>query len=304
MKIAVHGYGGFGREVVPVSDPRDLPHRLSDFDLLVVRDGPFAVTGKLSTPLAGLCVPVLAAACAADANANPNVVAVITTPLIAPMLDGRLAVAVAERPDEAHGALHVALAAIMGEQRRQTIVHPTALVHPSAFVSPTGVEIGAGAEVGPFCYIGPGVVIEEGARLHARVTLGTDGFNCGVVGGRRRPYPSVGGVRIKAFANLLPGVVVSCAVFGGETVIGEEAMIDANASISHDVQIGRRATVCALASILGRAVVEDGAYIGPSAVVRNGFRVGAGAKVGMGAVVTKDVAPGVTVKGVPAAPIS
>ena len=46
--------------------------------------------------------------------------------------------------------------------------------------------------------------------------------------------------------------------------------------------------------------VEDGASIGSGAVVLGGVRVGAGALVGAGAVVTRDVAPGATVAGVPA----
>ncbi len=47
-------------------------------------------------------------------------------------------------------------------------------------------------------------------------------------------------------------------------------------------------------------VVERRATIGSGAVVLGGVRVGAGALVGAGAVVTRDVAPGATVRGVPA----
>ena len=47
-------------------------------------------------------------------------------------------------------------------------------------------------------------------------------------------------------------------------------------------------------------VVERGATIGSGAVVLGGVRVGAHALVGAGAVVTRDVAPGEVVRGVPA----
>jgi acetyltransferase-like isoleucine patch superfamily enzyme len=47
-------------------------------------------------------------------------------------------------------------------------------------------------------------------------------------------------------------------------------------------------------------VVERGASIGSGAVILCGVRIGEGAIVGAGAVVTKDVAPGSTVTGVPA----
>ena len=47
-------------------------------------------------------------------------------------------------------------------------------------------------------------------------------------------------------------------------------------------------------------LLERGASIGSGAIVLGGVAIGAGALVGAGAVVTKDVAPGETVAGVPA----
>ena len=49
-----------------------------------------------------------------------------------------------------------------------------------------------------------------------------------------------------------------------------------------------------------RTVVEHGASLGSGVVIMGGVRVGAGAMVGAGAVVTRDVAPGERVAGVPA----
>jgi acetyltransferase-like isoleucine patch superfamily enzyme len=46
--------------------------------------------------------------------------------------------------------------------------------------------------------------------------------------------------------------------------------------------------------------IEDGASIGCGAILLAGITVGKGAVVAAGAVVTKDVPPGVVVKGVPA----
>jgi UDP-2-acetamido-3-amino-2,3-dideoxy-glucuronate N-acetyltransferase len=51
---------------------------------------------------------------------------------------------------------------------------------------------------------------------------------------------------------------------------------------------------------IARTAVERGAALGSGAVVLGGVRIGAGALVGAGAVVTRDVAPGETVAGVPA----
>jgi UDP-2-acetamido-3-amino-2,3-dideoxy-glucuronate N-acetyltransferase len=49
-----------------------------------------------------------------------------------------------------------------------------------------------------------------------------------------------------------------------------------------------------------RTVVERGASIGSGAVILGGLRIGSGALVGAGAVVTRDVARGEVVAGVPA----
>jgi acetyltransferase-like isoleucine patch superfamily enzyme len=54
---------------------------------------------------------------------------------------------------------------------------------------------------------------------------------------------------------------------------------------------------------LFETVVEDGASIGSGATLLGGVRIGAGAQVGAGAVVVRDVAPGATVVGNPAAPL-
>lgn len=51
---------------------------------------------------------------------------------------------------------------------------------------------------------------------------------------------------------------------------------------------------------LSRTVVERGASLGSGVIVLGGVRIGAGALVGAGAVVTRDVAPGELVVGVPA----
>jgi serine acetyltransferase len=49
--------------------------------------------------------------------------------------------------------------------------------------------------------------------------------------------------------------------------------------------------------------LEDEVYIGAGAIVLQNRRIGRGATVGAGAVVTADVAAGVTVVGIPARPL-
>jgi maltose O-acetyltransferase len=50
--------------------------------------------------------------------------------------------------------------------------------------------------------------------------------------------------------------------------------------------------------------IENECLIGTGAVILQGLTIGRGATVGAGAVVTRDVAPGSTVVGVPARPLN
>ncbi len=56
--------------------------------------------------------------------------------------------------------------------------------------------------------------------------------------------------------------------------------------------------------LFGRVIIRKKAYIGAKAVILPGVTIGEGAIVAAGAVVTKDVAPGIIVAGVPAKQIN
>jgi acetyltransferase-like isoleucine patch superfamily enzyme len=136
------------------------------------------------------------------------------------------------------------------------------------------------------------------------------------------------GVVVHAFANLY-----GCAV-GADSRIGTFVEIQRGASIGRRCKIQSHTFVCEGVSIgdavfvghgvmfvndkhpratapsgalqepddwqLLQTVVEDGASIGSGAIVLGGVRIGQDSLIGAGAVVTRDVAAGATVAGVPA----
>jgi acetyltransferase-like isoleucine patch superfamily enzyme len=84
-------------------------------------------------------------------------------------------------------------------------------------------------------------------------------------------------------------------------VIGEDCMIGPNCYLTdhdHGVMPGQRPSSQSLVSVPTR--LGDRVWIGANAVILKGVTIGDDAVVAAGAVVTKDVAPGVTVGGVPA----
>jgi len=56
--------------------------------------------------------------------------------------------------------------------------------------------------------------------------------------------------------------------------------------------------------LIGEIQIGEKAFIGAGSIILSGITIGTGAVVGAGAVVTKDVAPGETVVGIPAKPVT
>lgn len=82
--------------------------------------------------------------------------------------------------------------------------------------------------------------------------------------------------------------------------ISDAVIVNTRASVDHDCAIAAGAHIGPGSVLAGEVSVEERAFIGAGATILPRITVGADSQVGAGAVVTRDVAPGTTVVGVPA----
>jgi sugar O-acyltransferase (sialic acid O-acetyltransferase NeuD family) len=108
-------------------------------------------------------------------------------------------------------------------------------------------------------------------------------------------------------AQMGPGVVLGRGslvqqgvVITTDVHLGLVCKINIGAAIHHDCRIGHFCTLAPGCRLLGTVTVEERVFIGAGAIVLPHRWIGAEAVIGAGAVVSRDVAPGETVAGVPA----
>lgn len=94
--------------------------------------------------------------------------------------------------------------------------------------------------------------------------------------------------------------VAAGAIVGPLAKIGRGAILNTGCSVDHDCVLQEGVHVAPGARLAGGVHLGDRVWIGIGAVVREGLHVGAGAILGAGAAVVADVAPNLTMLGVPA----
>jgi len=175
--------------------------------------------------------------------------------------------------------------------------------HPTAIISPEA-ELADDVELGPNCYIdrdvriGEGSVIQMGAHITGRTTIGR---NCQVF-----PYAVIGIAPqdlkyageptevtigdnnvIREFVTIHRGT----AGGGGTTRIGNNNLLMAYSHVAHDCQVGSNVALANVASLAGHIEIHDNAVLGGLVGVHQFSQIGAYAIIGGCSAVDRDVIP-------------
>ena len=169
------------------------------------------------------------------------------------------------------------------------------VVHPNTHITGTSV-IGAGCEIGPDTHIVDSVVGEQCVVRGSWLDEATleDGVSVGPFA-RLRPGTHIGSeAHIGSFGE------IKASRIGSRTAMGHFGYVG-DAEIGDDVNIGAGAVTC---NFDGQdkhlTTVGDGAFIGSGSLLVAPVEIGREAYTAAGSVVTRNVAEGTTVAGVPA----
>jgi bifunctional UDP-N-acetylglucosamine pyrophosphorylase/glucosamine-1-phosphate N-acetyltransferase len=190
-------------------------------------------------------------------------------------------------------------------------------------VDPATTYIEPGAE------IGEGTIIEPNTTIRGATQIGRDSR----IGPNSVLADAKVGDRCVVFASVIAGSTIEddvhvgpfCHVRGGSHLeagvrLGTSAEVNrsrlgrgtksnhfsyiGDAEVGEDVNIGAGTVTCNYNGVdKNKTIIEDGAFIGSDSMLVAPVHIGKGAATGAGSVVTKDVADGERVAGVPAKPL-
>ncbi len=188
--------------------------------------------------------------------------------------------------DDPYFAYAIAARLLHPEKRPAAGIHSTALVSPRAKVADSSVigpgvvigddsvidehvwieahcVIGAGVHLASQVHLEPHVILYEGVqigeqtRIKAGAVIGSDGFGFAPRQGRWQPVPQLGSVKIGKRCSIGANTTIDRGALG-DTVIGDDVIIDNLVHLAHNVKVGQGSAIVAQVGISGST--EIGAH--------------------------------------------
>ena len=185
------------------------------------------------------------------------------------------------------------------EEKRERLVHKTAIIHPEAV-------IGENVYIGPYTIIDKAiiendVIIESNVRVYSNVTIKSrtkiDSNSAigpeGVVwvwdeSGNRIKQSQLGGVVIGSDCYIGTDVSIVRGSLSENTLIGKNCVIAHGTKIGHGAIVGEMVHMANNVSLAGNTKINSRTYLGSGAVVPSNVTIPANSIVGAGAVVNKN----------------
>lgn len=174
-------------------------------------------------------------------------------------------------------------------RRAQAMAEGATLIAPETVFFAHDTRLGRDVTIEPNVVFGPGVMVEDGATIHAFSHI--EGAHVGA------------GCSVGPFARLRPGSVLEAGSRVGNFVELKKTRLGAKAKVNHlsyvgDAEVGPRANIGAGVITCNydgfdkyRTSIGADAFVGSNSALVAPVSIGAGAIVGAGSALTADVAP-------------
>ena len=199
-------------------------------------------------------------------------------------------------------------------ERRDSFIHPsvvmseTARIGRNVVIGPGTVidedcRIGDRCRIGSNCYLGPGTILGEDGFVQDNAAIGCVGLGYHTApDGERLFFPHMGAVVLGREVVVGAGSVIVRGELD-DTAIGDRVRLGNLVNIGHNVQIGAQTVISSGTCVAGGAKIGEGCNIAADVSINAKRTIGDCSQIGLGSVVVRDVSSGVSVFGVPAAPL-
>ena len=213
-------------------------------------------------------------------------------------------------------ALFESLSVLAGGAHPSAVIAASAAVHPTAAIGASCVigehaKIGAGAKLYPGVVIGDRAAIGDNTLLHPNVAIyhsvaigknciihsgtviGSDGFGFAPIRGGWQKIHQLGAVVIGDNVEIGSNTSIDRGALGN-TVIGDNVIIDNLVHIAHNVKIGKGSAIAGCVGIAGSATLGEGCTVAGAVAINGHITIANNSHFHGGTIVTKgNTEPGV-----------
>lgn len=231
------------------------------------------------------------------ANANKNIVAIITTPELAYLVDGNKGLVVDNQPDRLYFELHN----YMVRNRKMLLVNES-FISPHAIIASTAiigerVIIESGVEISHNVQIEDDTIIGANTYIGQNVIIGAIGMQNLKVDNKFYKIDYAGGVKIGENCQILTNAIIQKPYQSYFTEIGNNTKISVKTSVGHGSVIGDNCLIAGNGTIAGNVSIGNDLWMGPSSTIADGLKIGNGVKILIGSVVVNNLRDGAAVSG-------